>query len=199
MVLHAFDCRVCWGLHGASIEAGSQHTPSGDSHKNTAAQAPSLLALQLRKMAELLRPCVKSFRMRAPPPPAPGRQHGLRSVALSLRALCDKTPKTPCGQHLKTQTRPFNSEAHGLTMSDLPRRGGLQLSHTLVAQRAPDATEAPERQFSKVTVLSASWEKLPPVLRPPPWGTRQTPKDAVGGSNKFLQRPQPNPKIALKT
>ena len=46
-----------WGLHGSTMES-SQHAPTGDSHKNTAAQAPKL-ALQLRKMAELLGPCVK--------------------------------------------------------------------------------------------------------------------------------------------
>ena len=34
-------------------------TPRSDSHKNTAAQAPFHLALQLRKMAELLGACVK--------------------------------------------------------------------------------------------------------------------------------------------
>ena len=32
----------------------------------------------------------------------------------------------------------------------------------VAAQRAPDATEA-QVQFSKVTMLSASWEKLPSV------------------------------------
>ena len=46
-----------WGLHGSTMES-SQHAPTGDRHKNTAAQAPKL-ALQLRKMAELLGPCVK--------------------------------------------------------------------------------------------------------------------------------------------
>ena len=45
-----------WGLHGSTMES-SQHAPTGDSHKN-AAQAPKP-ALQLRKMAELLGPCVK--------------------------------------------------------------------------------------------------------------------------------------------
>ena len=29
-----------WGLHGPTMES-SQHAPTGDSHKNTAAQAPS--------------------------------------------------------------------------------------------------------------------------------------------------------------
>ena len=46
-----------WGLHGSTMES-SQHAPTGDSHKNTAAQAPSI-ALQLRKMAELLGACLK--------------------------------------------------------------------------------------------------------------------------------------------
>ena len=57
-----------WGLHGPSMEGGSQHTPIGDSHETTAAQAPSPLALQLRKMAELLGPCVKVVITHAPPP-----------------------------------------------------------------------------------------------------------------------------------
>ena len=39
--------------------------------KDAAAQAPSNPALQLRKMAELLGPCVK-FSTNAPPPPQPG-------------------------------------------------------------------------------------------------------------------------------
>ena len=50
-----------WGL--ARLNYGKlparSHWRLGDSHKNTAAQAPSHLALQLRKMAELLGPCVK--------------------------------------------------------------------------------------------------------------------------------------------
>ena len=48
------------------------------------------------------------------------RQNGLRPVALKSPALCEKTPKTLRGHPLKPQTRPFNSEAHGLTMSYLP-------------------------------------------------------------------------------
>ena len=75
---------------------------------------------------------------------------------------------------------------------------GLQLPHTSLPKGLPDATEAPV-QFSKVTVLSSAWEKLPPVSRQPPWGTRQTPKNAGRGSNMLLQRPQPNHKISLKT
>ena len=47
-----------WGLHGSTMES-SQHAPTGDSHKNTAAQAPCHFALQLRKMAELLGACLK--------------------------------------------------------------------------------------------------------------------------------------------
>ena len=62
-----------WSLHAPSTKEGSQHAPTGASHKNTAAQAPYSLALQLRKMAELLRPCVKFSLTRAPPPPEPGR------------------------------------------------------------------------------------------------------------------------------
>ena len=66
--------------------------------------------------------------------------------------------------------------------------------NTSLPKGLPDATEAPEAvQFSKVTALSASWEKLPPILRPPPLGTQQTPKNAVRGSKLLLQRPQPNP------
>ena len=135
------------------------------SHKNTAAQAPCPLALQLRKMAELVGPCVKFSITHAPPPREPGRQHGLRPVALSSRALCEKRPKTLRGHALKPQTRPFNSEAHGLTMSCLPvipPISNLQLPHTSLPKGLPDATEAPV-QFSKVTMLSASWEKLPSV------------------------------------
>ena len=82
-----------WGLHGSST-AGSQHAP-----KNTAAQAPSTRALQLRKMVELWNPCVKLPHTSAPPP-EPGRQHDLRPVALS--------------------SGHFNREAHGLAMSVLP-------------------------------------------------------------------------------
>ena len=78
-------------------------------------------------------------------------------------------------------TRPFNSEAHGFTMTYLPdippkfedirssalqrrcaEQGGLQLPHTSLPNGLPDATEAPV-QFSKVTVLFSSWEKLPSV------------------------------------
>ena len=95
-----------WGLHGPSTEGASQHTPTGDSHKNTAAQAPCPLALQLRKMAELMGPCVKFSITLAPPPkePEPWRQHGPRPVALSSRALCEKRPKTLRGHPLKPQT-----------------------------------------------------------------------------------------------
>ena len=93
-----------WGLHGPSIEGGSQHTPTGDRHKNTAAQAPCA-ALQLRKMAELMGPCVKFSITHAPPPREPGRQHGLRPVAPSPRALCDKRPKTLRGHALDPSTR----------------------------------------------------------------------------------------------
>ena len=79
-----------WGLHGSTMES-SQHAPTGDSHKNTAAQAPKL-ALQLRKMAELLGACLKFSFTRAPPP-LPGRQQGLRPVALSSGAFCVQCPK----------------------------------------------------------------------------------------------------------
>ena len=74
----------------------------------------------------------------------------------------------------------------------------FQLPRTSLPKKVPDATEAPV-QFSKVTVLSASCKKLPPVERPPPWRTRQTRRDAVRGSNMFLQMLQPNLKISLKT
>ena len=77
-----------------------KRAPSSDSHEDTAAQAPDL-ALQLRKMAELLRPCVKSSFTSAPPPPEPGRQHGLRPVTLGSRALTAKNaPK-----HFAASTR----------------------------------------------------------------------------------------------
>ena len=82
------------GLHRPSTQEGSQHAPFDDRPKNTAAQAPLSLALQLRKMAELLRPCVK-LRTHAPPPSEPGRQQGLRPMALSSWPL--QTPKTLCG------------------------------------------------------------------------------------------------------
>ena len=137
-----------WGLHGPSIEGGSQHAPTGASHKNTAAQAPSFLALQLRKMAELLRPCVKFSFTRAPPPsPEPGRQHGLRPMALSSRALCKKHPETLCGHPLNRRLDP-----------------STRRRMVLLCRGLPDATEAPKAvQFSKITVLSASCKKLPPV------------------------------------
>ena len=60
---------IKWGLHGLSATGGFQHAPFGDRPKNTAAQAPSTLALQLRKMAELLPPCMKFWFRNAPPPP----------------------------------------------------------------------------------------------------------------------------------
>ena len=78
-VLHAFDCRVGPAEQMGACMAQVQHAPTGDSNKNTAAQAPSI-ALQLRKMAELLNPCAKLFHTSAPPP-SPGRQQGLRPVA----------------------------------------------------------------------------------------------------------------------
>ena len=49
-----------------------------------------------------------------------GDSTGSNPVALSSRALCEKRPKTLRGHPLKPQTRPFNSEAHGLTMSYRP-------------------------------------------------------------------------------
>ena len=154
-----------WGLHAPSTKEGSQHAPTGASHKNAAAQAPYSLALQLRKMAELLRPCVKLSFTRAPPPPEPGRQHRLRPVALSSRAFSDKCPKTLRGHHRKPQTRPFNSEAHGLTMSylpDMPANKAFNSPTRSSPRGLPDATEAPV-QFSKITVHSSAWEKLPTV------------------------------------
>ena len=51
-----------------------------------------------------------------------------RPVALKSPPLCEKRPKTLSGHPLKPETRPFNSEAHGLTMSYLPdiRSSALQ-------------------------------------------------------------------------
>ena len=154
-----------WGLHDPSTKEGSQHAPTGASHKNAAAQAPYSLALQLRKMAELLRPCVKLLFTRAPPPPEPGRQHRLRPVVLSSRAFSEKCPKTLRGHPLKPQTRPFNSAAHGLTMSylpDIPPNKAFNSPTRSSPRGLPDATEAPV-QFSKVTALSSAWEKLLPA------------------------------------
>ena len=70
----------------------------------------------------------------------------------------------------------------------------------VVAQRAPvDATEARTAvQFSKVTVLSASWEKLPgSVKRPPSLGhPADSKKCRQKAPTLFLQRPQPNTQIS---
>ena len=69
------------GGHALEHEDGRRKAPTSNRHKKAAAQAPSRPALQLRKMAELLGPCVK-FLTRAPPP-VPARQHRLRLGAMS--------------------------------------------------------------------------------------------------------------------
>ena len=75
-----YVCRTCG--HALQHEDGRRKAPTSNGHKKAAAQAPSRPALQLRKIAELLGPCVK-FSTRAPPPSTPARQHRLRFGAMT--------------------------------------------------------------------------------------------------------------------
>ena len=98
--VYTFHCRDCPGSqkgppqkgppwrefcpHPTGVSEGSQQAlPPSTGQKNAAAQAPSRPAQQLRKMAELLAPCLKKFSTRAPPP-SPARQHRLRLRPLQL-------------------------------------------------------------------------------------------------------------------
>ena len=70
------------GGHALQHEDGRREAPTSNRNKKAAAQAPWCPVLQLRKMAELLGPCVKFCPTRAPPP-LPARQHRLRLGAMS--------------------------------------------------------------------------------------------------------------------
>ena len=76
-----YVCRTCG--HALQHEDGRRKAPTSNGHKKAAAQAPSCPARQLRKMAELMGPCVKEFSTRAPPPSTPARQHRLRFGAMT--------------------------------------------------------------------------------------------------------------------
>ena len=70
------------GGHALQHEDGRRKAPTSNRHKKAAAQAPTCPALQPRKMAELLGPCVREFPTDAPPP-TPARRHRLRLGAMS--------------------------------------------------------------------------------------------------------------------
>ena len=110
-------------------------------------------------MVELFGRCVKSFRTRAPPPPPrPRRQHGLRPVPLSSRALCQNPFKTLCGHPLKPQAGPFNSEAHGLTMSylsDIPAQ----------IEALPRRARCAEQAFNSPTRRCPKGSRMQPKLQ----------------------------------
>ena len=84
--------------HALQHEDGRRKTPTSNRHKKAAAQAPRYPALQPRKMAELLGPCVKEFSTRAPPPtpsPSPATQHRLRLGAMSSGPFsCSEEPSS---------------------------------------------------------------------------------------------------------
>ena len=67
----------------------TRHSPTGHGHKNKnpAAQAPSRSAWQLRKMAELLGPCVKFSGTKAPPPGS-GSEQGAQGPSAVHESLC---------------------------------------------------------------------------------------------------------------
>ena len=79
------------GGHALQHEDGRREAPTSNRHKEAAAQAPCCNARQLRKMAELLGPCVKFCPKRAPPPPVPARQHRLRLSAAQKNPLCSES------------------------------------------------------------------------------------------------------------
>ena len=91
-----------WGLHGPSIDGGlPAHFHWRDSHTNTAPQAPLYLALQLRKMAELLRPCMKFSITPAPPPSEPWETARAHTRGVAFTGSLQKTSKTLRGHRLK--------------------------------------------------------------------------------------------------
>ena len=97
-----FNCRGC-PCPAKARNGTSTATPNRAGVGQAAAQAPSRPARQLRKMAEVLGPCVK-FSTSAPPP-SPARQHRLRLGAMSSGPFgCSDGPKS---------SKPFPSPRQG--------------------------------------------------------------------------------------
>ena len=154
---------------------------------------------------------MKTFHTRAPPPsPEPGRQHGLRPVALSSRALCKNAPK-----HFRLDLSTRRRMAL-LSLTCLTSPPNSKLCPAAPAPRNKEAFNSPTRRCPKGSrmqpklwcssrrspcflLLARSCRQCRGRLLGARGRMRQTPKDAVRGSNMFLQRPQSNPKICLKT
>ena len=170
-VLHAFDCRVGPAEQMGACMAQVQHAPTGDSNKNTAAQAPSI-ALQLRKMAELLNPLCEAFPYQCTAA-VTWETAGAQTRGMELRGFLCTMPKALYGRPPETaDIRRLNPWPTGRRM--------VILCHTCLA--SPPSKLCPKVPIARNEAFNSPTRRCPKGsrIRRCPKGSRMQPK---------LQRP----------